>query len=329
MFCIEYYERGIMSNKLYTPLIRIKYKYNDKTKYIYAKLEYYNLTGSIKDRVAKYILEDAINSDLVCSNTPIIEASSGNTGIALAALCAKNKLPLHIFIPKHISKERKILLESYGAHIHEIKKRKNSFVACVNEAKLFAEKEHGYFTNQFSNDANYLAHYNSTGKEIIKQLDTKIDGFVSGVGTGGTLMGISDRLKSKYPNISVVAIEPSSMPILSNGKIIKKHKIEGIGDDFIPELIDKNKIDDVILIDDDDAINMSKKLCYELGLGVGISSGANFLGSVLLNDEKKYPIVTVFADDNKKYYSTELFKKKKINHDLISNNIELLDYEFI
>ena len=140
-------------------------------------------------------------------------------------------------------------------------------------------------------------------------------------------MGIGTKLKEKFKDLKIVAIEPDKMPIISQGKKIAQHKIEGIGDDFVPDLIDKSKIDKIILINDDDAINMSKKLAKNLGLGVGISSGANFIGSVLLNEELKDSVVTVFADDNKKYLSTDLSKEMDDNIDFISNKIKLLDYE--
>ena len=183
--------------------------------------------------------------------------------------------------------------------------------------------------NQFSNKDNFQAHYETTGEEILTQFSETIGGFVSGVGTGGTLMGIGQKLKEKHSNLKVTAIEPDKMPIISNGKIIGQHKIEGIGDDFVPKLVDRNKIDKIILINDDDAINMSRRLSRELGLGVGISSGANLLGSVLLNDEIHKNIVTVFPDDNKKYLSTELSDEINLNTDFFSNHIELIGFEVV
>ena len=142
-------------------------------------------------------------------------------------------------------------------------------------------------------------------------------------------MGVGQKLKEKYTNLKITAIEPDKMPVISNGKILGQHKIEGIGDDFVPELVDRNKIDKIILINDDDAINMSRKLSRELGLGVGISSGANLLGSVLLNDEIHQNIVTVFPDDNKKYLSTELSDEINLNTEFISNHIELIEFKIM
>ena len=310
-----------------TPMIKIIYKYNGKIKKIFVKLEYFNLTGSIKDRVAFYIINNAKKRGKLKDGMAIVEATSGNTGIALSALGTYYKHPVYIFMPDWASKERIKLMEGYGAKVFLISKEDGGFIRCVNEAKKLSKELDGYLSNQFANEDNYLAHYETTGEEILNQIPEKIGGFVSGIGTGGTLMGIGDKLKEKYNNIYITAIEPDKMPILSGGKILGQHKIEGIGDDFVPELVDKNKIDKIIKINDDDAINMSRKLSRQLGIGVGISSGANLIGSILLSDEIEDNVVTVFADDNKKYLSTDLFKDIDNNKEFISNNVELLSYE--
>ena len=310
-----------------TPMIKIIYKYNGKIKKIFVKLEYFNLTGSIKDRVAFYIINNAKKRGKLKDGMAIVEATSGNTGIALSALGTYYKHPVYIFMPDWASKERIKLMEGYGAKVFLISKEDGGFIRCVNEAKKLSKELDGYLSNQFANEDNYLAHYETTGEEILNQIPEKIGGFVSGIGTGGTLMGIGYKLKEKYNNIYITAIEPDKMPILSGGKILGQHKIEGIGDDFVPELVDKNKIDKIIQINDDDAINMSRKLSRQLGIGVGISSGANLIGSILLSDEIEDNVVTVFADDNKKYLSTDLFKDIDNNKEFISNNVELLSYE--
>lgn len=312
-----------------TPMIKIKYEYNGKNKYVYTKLEYYNLTGSIKDRVAEYIINNALKSGKLKKGMPIIEATSGNTGIALSAIGAKIKCPVYIFMPDWASKERIELMKMYGANVILISKEDGGFIKCVDLAQKMS-KENGYFlVNQFENTDNYLAHYDTTGKEIVEDIPEEIGAFISGVGTGGTLMGIGTRIKEKYPNSKIIAIEPENMPIISKGKKIANHKIEGIGDDFVPGLLDKEKIDNIYLVNDDDAINMSKKLSRELGLGVGISSGANLIGCILQNDISSNPSVTVFADDNKKYLTTDLFKQIKIKEEYISTKVHLLDYEII
>ena len=310
-----------------TPMIKINYKFKGKERYVYTKLEYYNLTGSIKDRVAYYIIKNAKERGNLKDNMPIVEATSGNTGISIAALGSYYNHPVYIFMPDWASKERVELMKSYGANITLISRQDGGFLKCVEKAKKMAKEKNGFLSNQFANKDNFQAHYETTGKEILEQISEKIGGFVSGVGTGGTLMGTTKKLKEKFKNVKVVAIEPDKMPIISQGKMLGQHKIEGIGDDFVPDLIDKNKIDDIILINDNDAINMSRKLSRDLGLGVGISSGANLIGSILLTEKIENAVVTIFADDNKKYMSTDLSKDIDDNLDFISNQIELINYE--
>lgn len=312
-----------------TPMIKINYKYKGKESYVYTKLEYYNLTGSIKDRVAYYIIKNATQKGILKEKMPIVEATSGNTGIALAALGTYYKHPVIIFMPDWASRERIELMKSYGAKVVLFSKEEGGFIRCVEEAKKLTEKTNAFLANQFANEDNFLAHFETTGEEIVNNLPEKVYGFVSGVGTGGTLMGIGKRLKKEFEELQIVAIEADKMPIISQGKILGQHKIEGIGDDFVPDLIDKKSIDDIILINDEDAINMSRILARKLGLGVGISSGANLIGSILLNEKINKPVVTVFADDNKKYLTTDLSKEIVENPEFISNNIELINYEVI
>ena len=316
-----------------TPMINITYKYKGKENNVYVKLEMYNITGSIKDRVAYYIIKNAKERGILKENMPIIEATSGNTGISLSALGAYYKHPVYIFMPDWASKERIELMKLYGANIKLISKEEGGFIKCVEEAKNLAKELNGFLANQFENEDNILAHYEITGKEILDKLEgQKIDGFISGVGTGGTLIGIGKRLKEQDDRIKVYALEPEKMPMLSNGKILGQHKIEGIGDDFIPDIFKRNENmieKDIILIKDEDAINMEKRLSKELGLGVGISSGANFIGAVLAQDKSAGKMVTVFADDNKKYLSTDLGKKITKNASFISNQVELLNYEIV
>ena len=312
-----------------TPMIKINYKYKEKNKQIFVKLEYYNLTGSIIDRVAFYMINNAKAKGILKEKQPLIEATSGNTGISLSALGAYYNHPVYIFMPDWASKERIQLMKSYGANIFLFSKEEGGFFKCIEEAKKLAQNINGLFTNQFSNMDNFFAHYETTGEEILNQLTKPISGFVSGVGTGGTLMGTGKKLKEKYPNLMITAIEPDKMPLMSKGIILSQHKIEGIGDDFIPDLIDKNKIDKILLINDYDAINMSRKLSRELGIGVGISSGANLLGGILLENDIDGNIVTIFPDDNKKYLSTEITNDIDSNPNFLSNQIELLNIEFI
>ena len=305
-----------------TPMVKIKYEYNKNIKNIYAKLEYYNYTGSIKDRLALYILTESKRMGLLKDNQIIVEATSGNTGISFAALGAYFGHEVHIFMPTSVSVERRKLIELYGAKLHLIDA---GFKDTIKEADLYARKNNAFRPNQFSNVMNINAHYYGIGEEIINK-SLNINGFVSGIGTGGTLMGVGKRLKEYNKKIKIIALEPKTMPLLSEGKIIGPHRIEGIGDDFIPKLVDKNIIDEVISIDDEDAINMSRILSQKFGLGVGISSGANFLAGVLSKIDN---LVTVFADDSKKYLSTDLIKPINNEKNLISNNIKIISIEFI
>lgn len=309
-----------------TPMIKINYEYEGKENYVCVKLEYYNLTGSIKDRVAYYIIKNAYKRGELVAGKPIVEATSGNTGISIAALGALYKNPVYIFMPDWASKERIGLMKSYGAKVILFSKAEGGFIKCVVEAKKLAVEKNGFLANQFANNDNFLAHYETTGEEIAKQLPEEVSAFISGIGTGGTLMGVGKRLKKKYKDLKIVALEPEKMALLSGKEIIGQHKIEGIGDDFIPELVDKKAIDEIVLINDEDAINMSRLLAKELGLGVGISSGANFIASVLMNDKLNKPVVTVFADDNKKYLTTDLSKDIDKNSTFISNKIRLKSF---
>lgn len=308
-----------------TPMVKIDFEYLGKKLTTYVKLEMFNLTGSIKDRVAYYMLK---NGNLK-EGAEIVEATSGNTGISLAALGAFYNHKVHIFMPDWASVERRRMMEGYGAELTLISREDGGFSKCLEDAKKYALKHKAFYPDQFSNENNILAHYDTTGAEILRQLPEKIGGFVSGVGTGGTLLGTSKRLKERYPDMITCAIEPENMPLISGGKIKGAHKIEGIGDDFIPKLVDKNLIDKIFLINDEDAMQMARIISRKLGIGVGISSGANFIGSALLGSEIMMPVATVFADDNKKYVSTDLFKDENLDDNLISNNIKILGASFI
>ena len=312
-----------------TPLIKINYEYKNKEYYIYTKLEYFNVTGSIKDRVVKYIIDKAIANNEIKENMTLYEATSGNTGIALASIGAKLGHKVHIFMPDWVSEERKKIMKLYGAEITCFSKEEGGFIRCIEEARKAKDNTNGYYLNQFENYNNVIAHYETTGKELLEDVPEVISGFVSGVGTGGTLMGVSKRLKESNKDVIVAALEPSIMPMLSQNKIYGEHKIEGIGDEFVPKIVDKGKMNEIILVDDDDAINMARLLSSKLGLGVGISSGANFLGAVLLRDKINKNTVTVFVDDNKKYLSTDLSKDISDDKKLLSNRINLLGYEMI
>ena len=308
-----------------TPMVKIKYRYENREGYVYAKLEYYNYTGSIKDRLAYYIIKKAKEENVLKENQAIVEATSGNTGISFAALGAYFSHPVHIFMPDWVSEERIKIMKLYGANVYLVSKEEGGFKEAVKRSEEFASKINGFLPRQFENSLNIETHYLTTAKEILDQVK-EIDTFVSGIGTGGTIIGVAKRLKEYNKNIKIIALEPDKMPLLSGGDIIGDHKIEGIGDEFIPKLVDFNLIDKVISINDLDAINMSRILASKLGLGVGISWGANFLASVLSGGKN---VVTVFPDDLKKYLSTDLSKDIDNNKELLSNKIELLGFEVV
>ena len=312
-----------------TPMIKIKYKYNGEEKYVYTKLESYNLTGSIKDRVAYYIIKKAYDNNELKEGMEIVEATSGNTGISLSALGTYFNNKVRIYMPDWVSKERKDLMKMYNAEVILVSKEEGGFKKAIESAKEHAKENNAFLSNQFENKNNVMAHYETTGKEIVEKLGNNISGFVSGIGTGGTLIGISKRLKEENKDIKVFALEPDKMALLSGAKTLENHKIEGIGDDFIPKIVEREMIDEVIIVNDEDCVNMAKKIALKLGIGVGISSGANMIASIIANEKVKGNIVTVFPDDNKKYLSTDLSKPLDNNNEFISNKIELLDYEFV
>ena len=311
-----------------TPMIKINYEYKGKISSIYAKLEYYNYTGSIKDRIAAYIIEKERENNNLKDGQAIVEVTSGNTGIAFSAIGALYGHDVHIFMPDWASIERRNLIEMYGAHVHLVSKEEGGFKKALELAEDFARENNAFRPLQFDNILNVEAQYNSTGQEIIDAVP-HVNAFVSGIGTGGTLMGIGKRLKEHNPDSKIFALEPSTLSILKMGMEEGSHMIEGIGDDFIPGIVQKELIDEIVLIEDCDAINMSKIIAKEFGLGIGISSGANFLASVLM-DSDDYNIATVFADDNKKYITTKLSEEIDAdNPKLISNKIRLIDFEVI
>lgn len=310
-----------------TPMIKIKVKYKKKIVNVFAKLEYYNYTGSIKDRLAYYIINESYKDKSLKENMPIIEATSGNTGISFAALGAYYKHPVHIFMPDWVSEERINIMKLYGAHVHLVSKEDGGFKEAIKRADELANKINGFRPDQFNNNKNIEVHYNTTGLEIVKQIKN-IDLYINGIGTGGTLIGTAKRIKESNQQAKIIALEPLQLPIMSKGITNGNHKIEGIGDDFIPNIVDKSLIDEVITIDDEDAINMAKILAKSFGLGVGISSGANLLGAII-SAKNNDNVVTIFADDLKKYLSTDLTKSINQDPNLISNNIEIISLKTV
>lgn len=314
-----------------TPLLEIIFKYKGQTRRIFAKAEHYNLTGSIKDRMALYIMKKSYENNLIKSTDRVVEATSGNTGIAFSAIASLLGHKVTIFMPDWMSDERKNLIRSYGADIELVSAQQGGFLGSIQMTKdLRKEKGNVFLPSQFSNEYNTEAHYSTTGPEIwsqLKKINLKPDAIVAGVGTGGTIMGIGQYLKEQNPDVKVYPLEPSNSPTLSTGYKVASHRVQGISDEFIPEIVKLDSLDDIISVDDGDSIIMAQKLAGDLGLGVGISSGANFLGA-LKAQEALGPdaiVVTVFSDDNKKYLSTDLMKTEAVKEDFLSTDIELVE----
>ena len=315
-----------------TPLFEIEFLYKEKPGKIYAKAEYFNMTGSIKDRMALHIMREAYRKDLIKPGDRVIEATSGNTGIAFAAVGRALGHPVTIFMPDWMSEERKNLIRSYGADIVLISKEEGGFLGSIQRTRELAEiDKHTFLPRQFENNDNILAHYFTTGPEIWWQLrfhNLSPDAFVAGVGTGGTIMGTGRFLKEQKPGIKLYPLEPTNSPTLSTGYKVGSHRIQGISDEFIPSIIKLEELDEVVAVDDGDSIIMAQKLAAELGIAVGISSGANFLGALLKLEElgPEAIIVTIFSDDNKKYLSTGLMKSETVKRDFLSKDVTLKSF---
>jgi cysteine synthase A len=272
-----------------------------------------NPSGSIKDRIAKHMIEEAERKNLLKPGDTVVEATSGNTGIALSMVAAAKGYKVLIVMPEHMTGERVKIMTNLGADLC-LTPKADGFEGAIARAKKIANSSERYFhTNQFCNADNTLAHYHATGREIVEQMGGAVDAFVAGVGTGGTLMGVGKALREMNPKVRIVAVEPEEAAILSGCKAIKDHKIAGIGDGFIPEIVDMKMITQIIAIKSDSAVEMAKLLSSQFGLMVGISSGANMLASTRVLDEigpdKK--VVTVLPDRTERYFSTDLYLSKE------------------
>lgn len=319
----------------HTPLVSIDYSYrNGPARTIWAKAEYYNYTGSIKDRMAFHILREAYRRGLLRGGETLAEATSGNTGISFAALGRLLGHSVTICMPDWMSRERICLMESFGARIELISRLEGGFLGSIARCRAMAQENRDVFLpDQFGNPLNYEAHYLTTGPEIVRQMGIKglsPEAFVSGVGTGGTVMGIGGYLKTANPRVQVHPLEPASSPTLSTGYKTGTHRIQGISDEFIPAIVDLGAMDGIVAAEDGDAIRMAQMLARQFGLGVGISSGANFLGAVKLQEKYGYTHpVTVFPDDNKKYLSTDYGGEEPEREGYLTSEIELLDMAVI
>jgi cysteine synthase A len=316
-----------------TPLLAIRYLYRGRERVIYAKAEQMNMTGSIKDRMAFHILKKAYQEERIQSGDTIAEATSGNTGISFAAIGRALGHQVVIFMPDWMSEERVHLIKSLGAKIVPVRRDQGGFVGSIRMAEdLAAKKSHVFLPAQFANEANAEAHEKTTGPEIWWQLyfhSLVPDAFVAGVGTGGTIMGAGKFLRERNPELKLHPLQPSESPTLSAGRKVGHHRIQGISDEFIPPILQLDQLDSVVSVSDGDAILMAQKLAAQLGLGVGISSGANFLGAMMVQDKMgdDAVVTTVFPDDNKKYLSTDLLKTEKPRAGHLAPDVELLSFE--
>lgn len=294
-----------------TPLLELGNieKENKLEATVLAKLEYFNPAGSVKDRIAKAMLDDAEEKGLLNENSVIIEPTSGNTGIGLASAAAARGYRIILTMPETMSIERRNLLKAYGAELVLTDGAQGMKGAIAKAEKLASELPDSFIPSQFSNQANPKAHFETTGPEIWKDTDGKVDIFVAGVGTGGTITGVGKYLKSKNPNVKVVAVEPATSPVLSKGTA-GPHKIQGIGAGFVPETLDTDVYDEIITVENEAAFETGKNLARKEGLLVGISSGAAvFAASELAKrpENKGKVIVALLPDTGDRYLSTPMF----------------------
>lgn len=294
-----------------TPLLELsnyEKKYQLKAS-IVAKLEYFNPTGSVKDRIAKAMLEDAEKRGILKEGCTIIEPTSGNTGIGLSAIAASKGYRVIITMPESMSLERRNLMKAYGAELVLTESAKGMKGAIAKAKELAAEIPNSFIPSQFDNPANPLAHKLTTGPEIWTDTDGKVDIFVAGVGTGGTISGVGEYLKEKNPNIQIVAVEPAQSPVLSKG-VSGTHKIQGIGAGFVPNTLNTSIYDEIIAVENEDAFAAGREIAKTDGILVGISSGAALYAAMLLakreeNSGKR--IVVLLPDTGDRYLSTALF----------------------
>ena len=295
-----------------TPLVRVNnlIKKDELKADVLAKLEYFNPAGSVKDRIAKEMILDALEKGLINENTTLIEPTSGNTGIGLSAVATALNLKIIITMPETMSVERKNLMKAYGAELVLTPGSEGMKGAIAKAKELASQIENSFIPGQFENPANPTAHYKTTGPEIYEQTEGKVDIFVAGVGTGGTISGIGKYLKEKNPEVKVVAVEPASSPVLSTGKG-GAHKIQGIGAGFVPETLDTKIYDEIITVENEDAFAAGKEMAKTEGILVGISSGAALYAAKELAKREENAgktIVVLLPDGGDRYLSTPLIQ---------------------
>ena len=295
-----------------TPLVRVNnlIKKDELKADVLAKLEYFNPAGSVKDRIAKEMILEALEKGLINENTTLIEPTSGNTGIGLSAVATALNLKIIITMPETMSVERRNLMKAYGAELVLTPGSEGMKGAIAKAKELASQIENSFIPGQFENPANPTAHYKTTGPEIYEQTEGKVDIFVAGVGTGGTISGIGKYLKEKNPEVKVVAVEPASSPVLSTGKG-GAHKIQGIGAGFVPDTLDTKIYDEIITVENEDAFASGKEVAKTEGILIGISSGAAIQAAKELakrEENKGKTIVVLLPDGGDRYLSTPLIQ---------------------
>ena len=295
-----------------TPLLRLKkIEQNlNLSARLYAKLEYLNPTGSIKDRAAKNMIECAITNGLITKSTTVIEPTSGNTGIGIASICSSLGIKSIIVMPENMSRERQLFIKAYGAQIVLTDAALGMKGAIAKAEELKTSIGNAFIPSQFDNEDNSYAHYKTTAPEIYRDLDGKVDYVVAGIGTGGTITGISEYMKERLPNVKIIGVEPDASPLLTKGHA-GPHKLQGIGANFIPSIFNRASTDEIIAVSAEDAYTLVKEMGCELGIGVGISSGAALYAGIEIakrSEASGKSVVVICPDGIDRYLSTDLFE---------------------